>query len=591
MAEAAPTSNFIRSQIDSDLAKGIPGRRGWAGGPALASDHAAGSIDVAAIRTRFPPEPNGYLHIGHAKAICLNFGIAAEYGGRCHLRFDDTNPAREDQRFVDAIIDVVKWLGFSWEHDQESNLYFASDYFAWFYEFAEYLIGAGHAYVDSQDAEAIRHNRGSLTEPGTDSPFRGRSAEESLALFREMRDGKHPEGRHVLRARIDMASPNMNLRDPIFYRIVNKPHHRTGDRWHVYPMYDYAHPLEDALERITHSLCSLEFEDHRPLYDWLLERVAEGGYFAHPLPRQIEFARLNIEYGITSKRKLQSLVDDGHVSGWDDPRLPTLAGMRRRGYTPESIRLFCDRIGVSKANQWIEPAQLEQALRDDLDERAPRASAVLDPLLLVLTNWSPDQVEFCNAPVHPHHPERGQRTIPLTRELWIERDDFQPVPEKKFFRLYPGNRVRLRYGFVIECQGFETADDGSVTRVLAEVLPDSKSGTPGADTYKVKGNIHWLPATDPHGAARAEIRLYDRLFTVAQPDAGGRDFIDSLNPDSVKTVHGYIEASAIDHAHELPLQFERHGYFAADLVEHRRDRPVFNRAVTLKDSWSGKKSG
>ncbi len=587
MAEAAPASHFIRTQIDNDLARGIPGPRGWAGEPGVADRHARAEPDPAAIRTRFPPEPNGYLHIGHAKAICLNFGIAQDYGGRCHLRFDDTNPLREDQRYVDAIIDTVRWLGYSWDHGAESNLYYASDYFEQFYAFAQYLIGAGHAYVDSQDAESTRKNRGTLTEPGRDSPYRNRSVEENLTLFREMREGRHPEGSHVLRARIDMASPNMNMRDPVCYRILNSAHHRTGDRWHVYPMYDYAHPIEDALERITHSLCSLEFQDHRPLYDWLLERLAEGGFFAHPLPRQIEFARLNLEYTVTSKRKVQALVTEGHVDGWDDPRLPTLAGLRRRGYTPEAIRLFCDRIGVSKADSWIEHSHLEQALRDDLDSRAARAIAVLDPLLLELSNWQADQVEFCEAPVHPHQPERGTRRLPLTRQLWIEREDFQAEPEKKFFRLYPGNRVRLRYGFVIECTGFETGADGRISKVLAQVLPDSRSGTPGADNYKVKGTVHWLAASAPHAAISAEFRLYERLFLDTQPDGGGKDYLSSLNPDSVRAIRGHVEQSALSQPGGLAMQFERHGYFVADSLAHSASTPVFNRAVTLKDSWAG----
>ncbi len=582
-------SNFIRARITHDLAKTSRQTRGWAGHPAVASEHRDAPPDPAAIRTRFPPEPNGHLHIGHAKSICLNFGVAAEFGGRCHLRFDDTNPAREDQSYVDAIIDVVRWLGFEWEHGDESNLYFASDYFDRLYEFAQALVRNQLAYVDSQDAEAMRVNRGTLTQPGTDSPYRNRSVDENLALLDQMRDGQHAEGTHVLRARINMASPNINMRDPVIYRILNAPHHRTGDRWHIYPMYDFAHPLEDALERITHSLCTLEFQDHRPFYDWVISNLAKAGFFDMPLPRQIEFARLNLEYTVMSKRKLQTLVTDGHVSGWDDPRLPTLAGLRRRGYTPESIRLFSERIGVAKADSWIDYAVLEQALRDDLDTRAPRAVAVLNPLHLELTNLPGDSVEFCEAPVLPRQPERGVRSIPLTRDLWIEAEDFAADPPKGFFRLFPGNRVRLRYGFVIECTGYETDQHGQVSKVTAEVLPDSKSGTPGADNYKVKGNLHWLPASPGHQAVKAQIRLYDRLFTQAQPDAGGADFLASLNPDSVREITAYVEAGALAQQAGVAMQFERHGYFVADAADHRPEAPVFNRTVTLKDSWAKQK--
>ncbi|MGB7299073.1 MAG: glutamine--tRNA ligase/YqeY domain fusion protein [Burkholderiaceae bacterium] len=580
MSEPTPVSNFIRSNIDKDLDSGRYASRQWGGKPGLAESHRAGPPDPATIRTRFPPEPNGYLHIGHAKAICVNFGLASDYNGRCHLRFDDTNPAREEQEFVNAIIDALQWLGFSWENDGESNLYFASDYFDWLYLFAEHLIQAGHAYVDSQSAEDIRTNRGNLTNPGVESPFRNRTARENLDLFREMRDGKHADGAHILRARIDMASANMNMRDPALYRIRHEHHHRTGDRWCIYPMYDFAHPLEDGLEKITHSLCSLEFQDHRPFYEWILNRVAEAGFLDQPLPRQIEFARLNLEHTIMSKRKIQTLVDGGHVSGWDDPRLATLAGLRRRGYSPESIRLFCDRIGISKAHQWIEYSALEQALRDDLDNRAARTIAVLNPLALELTNWSADKVEPCSAPVHPHFPERGRREFALTRELWIEREDFMEEPVKGFFRLSPGKQVRLRYGFVIECTGFEKNADGQVVKVLAKVMPDSKSGTPGADNYKVKGNLHWLSASS---ARAAVIRLYDRLFTDPAPDEGGKDFLAALNPDSIREVNAFVDLSAVDTVQ--PLQFERHGYFVADSVDHTPTNPVFNRAVTLKDSW------
>ncbi|MGH1360390.1 MAG: glutamine--tRNA ligase/YqeY domain fusion protein [Burkholderiaceae bacterium] len=590
MTEPAAASNFIRARITHDLAKSPEQARGWAGHPAVAAVHREAAADPAAIRTRFPPEPNGHLHIGHAKSICLNFGVAAEFGGRCHLRFDDTNPTKEDQRFVDGILDVVRWLGFDWQHGGESNLYFASDYFEQLYQCAQALIRDQLAYVDSQDAETMRANRGTLTQAGTNSPFRDRSVEENLQLLEQMRDGKHAEGSHVLRARINMASPNINMRDPVLYRILNAPHHRTGDRWHIYPMYDFAHPLEDALERITHSLCTLEFQDHRPFYEWVISNVAKAGFFDPPLPRQIEFARLNLEYTVMSKRKLQTLVVDAHVNGWDDPRLPTLAGLRRRGYTPESIRLFSERIGVAKADSWIDYGVLEQALRDDLDARAPRAVAVLNPLRLELTNLADDSVEYCEAPVLPRQPEHGVRRIPLTRELWIEREDFAAEPPKGFFRLFPGNRVRLRYGFVIECTGYETDANGQVSKVTAVVLPDSKSGTPGADNYKVKGTLHWLPASPGHEAMKAEIRLYDRLFTQAQPDAGGADYLDSLNPNSSKIISAYVESGATSRDTTLPMQFERHGYFVADAVDHSSETPVFNRTVTLKDSWAKQKN-
>jgi glutaminyl-tRNA synthetase len=588
MSEPSPASisNFVRTIVDADLAAGKFAGRRWAGRPGIAADHRAGGPDPARIRTRFPPEPNGYLHIGHAKSICLNFGLARDYGGHCHMRFDDTNPVKEEQEYVDAIVDAVRWLGFDWMHGAEENLYFASDYFDWLYQFAEYLVEAGDAYVDSQDADAIRAGRGTLTEPGTASPFRDRPAAQSLALLREMRAGAHADGAHVLRARIDMASPNMNLRDPVLYRIRFADHHRTGDRWCIYPMYDYAHPLSDALENITHSICTLEFEDHRPLYDWLLERVAQGGFFDRPLPQQIEFARLNLTYTITSKRRLQELVQLGLVDGWDDPRMTTIVGLRRRGYSPESIRLFCDRIGVSKADAWIDMGVLEQALRDDLDAKAPRATAVLDPLRLVISNWPAGSVETCSAPVHPQHPEMGQRSFPISGELWIEREDFAETPPKGFFRLFPGNMVRLRYGYVIKCTGCEKNAQGEVTAVLAELMPDSRSGTPGADGYKVKGNIHWVSAAQ---SVQTQVRLYDRLFREATPDAGGRDCKQALNPDSRRVVLAQLEPSLGDALPEQRFQFERHGYFVADRHDSKPGRPVFNRAVSLKDSWGGAK--
>ncbi|MEO6270659.1 MAG: glutamine--tRNA ligase/YqeY domain fusion protein [Lautropia sp.] len=580
------SSNFIRQAIDSDLQSGALAGRRWSGAPGVAAVQRPGPLDPAAIRTRFPPEPNGYLHIGHAKSICLNFGIAQSYGGRCHMRFDDTNPAKEEQEYVDSILDSIHWLGFSWDHpDGQSDLYFASDYFERLYDFACFLIGAGHAYVDEQSADGIREGRGTLTEPGRDSPLRDRAVQESLDRFREMREGDHAEGTMVLRARIDMRSPNMNLRDPVLYRIRFVHHHRTGDRWSVYPMYDYAHPLSDALECITHSLCTLEFEDHRPLYDWLIARVAEGGYFDAPLPRQIEFARLNLNYTVTSKRRLQQLVAEGHVDGWDDPRMTTLVGLRRRGYTPESIRLFCDRIGVAKAAQWIDMGVLEQAVRDDLEARAGRVSVAVDPLRLVITSLVARSSEPCEAPVHPHHPERGMRRFHLGRDLWIEREDFSEDPPKGFFRLAPDRMVRLRYGYVVKCTGFDRDADGRVSTVYCEHLPDTRSGTPGADSVKVKGNIHWVNAGE---AVAVELRIYDRLFTDPQPDAGGRDFIAALNPESKRTCTGYAEPSILDAQPEQRLQFERQGYYVADRHVHHAGRPVFNRVATLRDS-SGKR--
>ena len=543
------------------------------------------------VATRFPPEPNGYLHIGHAKSICLNFGLARDYGGVCHLRFDDTNPVKEDQEYVDSILAAVKWLGFRWgtdhEGDGDEHLYYASDYFDRLYEFGEHLIGKGKAYVDSLSAEQTREYRGTFTEAGRESPYRERSTAENLDLFRRMKAGEFPDGTHVLRAKIDMSSPNINMRDPVLYRIRHAHHHRTGDKWCIYPLYDYTHCISDALERITHSICTLEFEDHRPLYDWVLDELADV------LPwhsRQYEFARLNITYVITSKRKLKQLVEDGHVKGWDDPRMPTIVGIRRRGFTPESIRLLCDRVGVAKADQWIDYSVLEAALRDDLEPKAPRMAAVLDPLRLIIDNFPNDLAEECTAPVHPQRPELGHRSFPISRELWIERDDFAEVPAKGYFRLYPGNRVRLRHGYVIECKGADKDQAGNVLAVHAEYFPDSKSGTDGANTYKVKGNIHWVSIAH---ALPVEVRLYDRLFTDPQPDSGNKNFLEYLNPDSDKTVTAYVEPGAGAGAHAVQpedrLQFERHGYFVADHVDSRPGKPVFNRIVTLKDTWQATK--
>ena len=583
----AHAGNFLRSIIAADLAKGTYAGRGWSGTPGPAATHAAAPADAANIRTRFPPEPNGYLHIGHAKSICLNFGLARDYGGVCHMRFDDTNPEKEEQEYVDSILDAVKWLGFSWEAFGQSHLYFASDYFDFMYSAAEALIDGGHAYVDEQSAEQMRMARGSLTEAGRDSPYRSRAPADSLTRFRQMRAGLHAEGSMVLRAKIDMASPNINLRDPAIYRIRKVAHHRTGDAWCVYPMYAYAHPIEDALERITHSICTLEFEDQRPFYDWVLARVADAGLLARPVPHQYEFARLNLTYVMTSKRRLKSLVDEGIVHGWDDPRMPTIVGLRRRGYNPEAIQLFCERIGVAKADSWIDYSTLELALRDDLDAKVPRAMAVLDPVKLKLSNWgalfgSDDHEEACSAPLHPQHPERGMRHFKLGREVWIEREDFEEIAPKGFFRLYPGNKVRLKYGYVIECTGCEKDAAGNIVSVLASVIPDTKSGTPGSASVKVKGVITWVGTGD---ALVAETRLYERLFTDPQPDAGGRDFKASLNPHSLKTVTAYLEPSLGGALADQRFQFERHGYFVADRKDHAADKPVFNRITSLKESF------
>ncbi|XDF33593.1 glutamine--tRNA ligase/YqeY domain fusion protein [Paracidovorax avenae] len=592
-AESAKPSNFLRQIIESDLAQGTYAQARWAGTPGDAAHHAAGQPDPAKIRTRFPPEPNGYLHVGHAKSICLNFGLARDYGGVCHLRFDDTNPEKEDQEYVDGIIDAVRWLGFDWTQIGQgpgtAAPYQASDYFDFMYRAAEYLIETGHAYVDEQSPEEMRANRGDFGKPGVDSPFRARTPAENLARFREMRDGQLPDGAAVLRAKIDMASPNINLRDPAIYRIKHAEHHHTGNKWCIYPMYTFAHPIEDALERITHSICTLEFEDQRPFYDWLLDRLAEGGLIATPQPRQYEFARLNLTYVVTSKRKLKHLVDNGIVSGWDDPRMPTIVGLRRRGYTPEALQLFCERIGVTKDYSWIDYATLEGCLREDLENQAHRGMAVLDPVKLELTNWDglfgAGHLEPCQLPALPHPPEGTEapvRHFTLGREVWIEREDFEETPPKGYKRLFPGNKVRLKGGYVIECTGCEKDAEGKVTKVLATVVPDTKSGTPGADSVKVKAAITWVGVAD---GVPAEVRLYDRLFTDAQPDAGGKDFLALLNPDSLKVVTAYVEPSLAGAQPDDKFQFERFGYFVADRKDHAPGEPVFNRVTGLKDSW------
>ncbi|MFT5588601.1 MAG: glutaminyl-tRNA synthetase [Bradyrhizobium sp.] len=570
-ADTAPSSNFLRSIIDADLAAQTHAGRTDAAG-----------LPLPQVITRFPPEPNGYLHIGHAKSICLNFGLARDYQGRAHLRFDDTNPAREDQEYVDTILDSVKWLGFDWTSNGQEHLYYASDYFDRLYNMAEYLITAGHAYIDSQPADEMATNRGSFSEPGKNSPFRTRSATESLELFRRMKAGEFADGLHILRARIDMASPNMNLRDPALYRIRHAHHHRTGDTWCIYPMYDFTHPISDALENITHSICTLEFQDHRPFYDWLLERLAEGGYFKKPLPRQYEFARLNLTYVITSKRKLRELVEEHIVDGWDDPRMPTIVGLRRRGFTPESLQLFCERSGVTKSDSWIDIGTLDGCLREDLDPKAPRATAVLRPLKLIIDNFPAGEPIACQAPVHPHFPERGNRDFPISDTLWIEQEDFMEVPAKGYFRLFPGNKVRLRYGFVVECTGCDKDAEGNVIAVHCNYFADSKSGTEGSANYKVKGNIHWVSAAH---ALQAEVRLYDRLFTDAQPDGGGKDFKLALNPNAKEVVAAWVEPGLATARADDKYQFERHGYFVADRHDSLAGHLVFNRITTLKDSW------
>ncbi|WP_246167819.1 glutamine--tRNA ligase/YqeY domain fusion protein [Propionivibrio limicola] len=587
---AAPATNFVRNIIDADLAAGKFAQRRWSGQPGLGAQQLGGALDPAKIRTRFPPEPNGYLHFGHAKSICLNFGLARDYGGRCHLRFDDTNPEKEDKEYVDSIIDAVHWLGFSWEKDGESNLYHASNYFDWMAKCADYLIESGHAYVDSQSADEMRASRGTLTQAGTDSPFRKRSVEENKDLFRRMKAGEFPDGAHILRAKIDMASPNINLRDPAIYRIRHATHHNTGDKWCVYPMYTFAHPIEDALENITHSICTLEFADQRPFYDWLLDHLAEGGLLQRPVPQQIEFSRLNLTYVVLSKRKLIQLVEEKHVSGWDDPRLPTLVGARRRGYTPDGFHLFAERIGVSKADSLIDYVLFEDCMRDVLNESAERRVAVLDPLKLIIDNYPEGQSEECVVHNHPFKPEMGTRIMPFSRELWIEREDFMEVPSKGFRRLFPGNMARLRHGYVVECTGCDKDENGNVVAVHCTYLPDTKSGTPGADSVKVKGNLHWVSVAD---ACPAEVRLYDRLFSVpapgsrreGDPEGFEHSFIDDINPDSVQVITAQLEPALKEAKQEDRFQFERHGYFVADRVDSKDGAPVFNRTVTLKDSW------
>lgn len=567
---AAPDSNppqhFIAQIVRDDLASG----------------------KHAAIRTRFPPEPNGFLHLGHAKAICLDFGLAADHGGRCNLRLDDTNPGKEDPAYAEAIKADVRWLGFEW-----AELRHASDYFEVFYRAAIKLIEDGHAYVDDLDAEQMRAWRGTLTEPGRNSPCRERPVAENLDLFRRMRAGEFPDGSRTLRAKIDMASGNINLRDPAIYRIRKLAHQNTGDAWPIYPMYDYAHCLSDALEGITHSFCTLEFEDHRPLYDWFVDRVdlpnhpelwqplVDAGLPTAPAkPRQIEFARGNLDYTVMSKRKLLLLVNQGLVDGWDDPRMPTLAGARRRGFTPAAIRTFWERAGISKQNSIIDYGVLEACVREDLDARAPRRMAVLDPLKLVLDNLSADHRETLHFPNHPKDDSLGTRPVPFSRELWIEREDFAEDPPKGYKRLVPGGEVRLRGVGIVRCGDIVRDADGNVAELHATLDPETRQGLPGADR-KVKGTIHWVSAAH---AVDAELRLYDRLFNVPAPDDD--EFVTHLNPDSRRVVHGKLEPAAAEADAEQHFQFERTGYFVTDRHDHRADHPVFNRAVTLRDGWA-----
>jgi glutaminyl-tRNA synthetase len=547
------TKNFIEKIIEEDLETGKYGGR---------------------VHTRFPPEPNGYLHIGHAKSICLNFGIADKYGGLCNLRFDDTNPLKEEEEYVRSIIEDVRWLGFDWDE----RLFYASDYFKRLYDCAVELIRKGRAYVDDLSAEEIRQYRGTLTEPGKESPYRNRSVEENLDLFERMRRGEFAEGEKVLRAKIDMASGNINMRDPVIYRIIRANHHRTGNQWCIYPTYDFTHPLSDSLEGITHSLCTLEFEDHRPLYDWFLEEL--GLYH----PRQIEFARLNLSYTVLSKRKLTRLVEEGHVSGWDDPRMPTIAGLRRRGYTPWAIRTFCDRIGVAKANSMVEIELLEHCLREDLNRRAQRVMVVLNPVKVVLTNYPEDRTEYLEAVNNPEEPEAGTREVPFSRELYIEQDDFMEEPPKKFFRLAPGREVRLKHAYIIRCdEVIKDPDTGEIKELHCSYDPESKSGT--NQQRKVKATLHWVSA--PH-AIDVEVRLYDRLFRVANPDDRKEcpDFIDCLNPDSLKILKSCKAEPSLKDARPGDIfQFLRLGYFCVDR-DTIDDNPVFNRTVTLRDTWA-----
>jgi glutaminyl-tRNA synthetase len=555
MSDQTVSNNFIRTIISEDLATGKHNGR---------------------VATRFPPEPNGYLHIGHAKSICLNFGMATEFKGSCNLRFDDTNPAKEDVEYVESIKEDVQWLGFQW-----TQLRHASDYFEQLHDYAVELITLGKAYVDSLTAEEIRQYRGTLTEPGKDSPYRNRTVEENLDLFRRMRAGEFEDGKHVLRAKIDMASPNINMRDPALYRIRHIAHQNTGDKWCIYPMYDYAHCISDMLEGITHSLCTLEFEDHRPLYDWVLDTLKTPCH-----PQQIEFARLSLEYTVMSKRKLLRLVTDGHVSGWNDPRMPTISGMRRRGYTPQAIRDFCERIGITKSAAWIEMGVLENCIREDLDANAPRAMAVLEPLKVVIENYPEDKVEQLTLANHPKKPELGARTVPFAKTLYIEREDFAEVPPPKYKRLTPGVEVRLRGAYVIKCEAIIKDTAGNIIELRCSYDPATLNKDP--EGRKPKGVIHWVSAAH---AVAAEIRLYDRLCTLPDPEVSA-DFTDSLNPDSINVLaNAYVEPSLADATSSRRYQFERQGYFCVDCEDSKPGHLIFNRTVTLRDTWAKIESG
>ena len=553
MTDTAVTgNNFLRTIIKEDIASGR-----------LSGE----------LVTRFPPEPNGVLHIGHAKSICLNFGLAEQFGGRCHLRFDDTNPAKEEQAYIDAIQEDIRWLGYEWS----GPIRYASDYFDTLFEYALHLISTGNAYVCDLSADEAREYRGTLTEPGRNSPYRERSREENLALFTAMRDGEFDEGSRVLRAKIDMAAPNINLRDPIIYRIRKVSHHQTGDKWCIYPNYDFTHGQSDALEGITHSICTLEFEDHRPLYEWFLANLPVPAQ-----PKQYEFARLNINYTVTSKRKLKMLVDENVVDGWDDPRMPTIAGMRRRGYTAAALRNFCDMVGVARSEGVVDMAMLEHAIRDDLDKNAPRAMCVMDPLKLVITNYPEDKLESLLAPGHPNRDDLGERTLPFSREVYIERDDFREEANKKFKRLVLGKKVRLRSAYVLLAESVVKDAEGNITEVHCS-YDDGTLGEDPADGVKPKGVIHWVSAS--HGK-QAVVRLYDRLFTHEAPDRGGEEFLDHVNPSSLTVLNNcWIEPGLADAAPETCFQFERTGYFVADRHEHSSEKPVFNRAIALRDTW------
>ncbi len=553
--ETKKSLNFIESIIEDDISN---------------------NKNESRVHTRFPPEPNGYLHIGHAKSICLNFGLANKYKGLCNLRFDDTNPTREEEEYINSIMEDVKWLGFDWE----DRLYYASDYFDQLYEWAEKLILDGNAYIDEQTAEIIGEQRGTPTRPGIESPFRERDPQANLELFRRMKNGEFPDGSRVLRAKIDMASPNMHMRDPVLYRIMHTPHDRTGDKWCIYPMYDFAHGQSDYMEGITHSICTLEFEIHRPLYDWFLDKLIETEY----RPRQIEFARLNLSYTVMSKRKLLELVQEKRVSGWDDPRMPTVSGLRRRGYTPESIRNFANRIGVAKRDNIIDVALLEHSIREDLNKKAPRVMGVLDPLKVVFTNYPEGKTEQLEAINNPEDESMGKRMIPFSREIYIERDDFMEDPPRKFFRLAPEREVRLRYAYIIKCEEVIKDDDDKVVELRCTYDPETKSGGPAANR-KVKGTLHWVSAQH---ALPAEIRLYDRLFLNENPDEAeeGKDFKSNLNPDSLEIKKGYVEPGLKGAPAELKVQFERRGYFCVDAEQSEDSSMVFNRTVPLRDSWS-----